>query len=256
MFFSHTRTILSINKGTICWTHGKVPKGELFGEICSKTWSEENLREAFRDISKRFSQKIRVVIGEEFAYDISFGKEKSKDDILLQIRGRIPEEVEKGWDFAARKADVIQVMAVQKDFFSLLQKISAESEVNIESLETEAVAICRQLPKNTDSPILFARHDAKILLGAAKNGVVLMAEVLEDFPDAAKIKEFAAYIHKRFGEVAKLAFISENNSELEDVFAKADIAFEKVPLDPMIGTCKKKHLRGSDNEILNIKVES
>jgi len=254
MLFSSSRTILSINKGSICWTKGKAGSGKLVGETCKKPWSEENLAAAVADIAKRFPQRVRVVVGEEFSYATSFTKEQT--DISNEVHSRIPENLKEGWDYQQKNTNGVEIMAVQEKLFSLIRKLFSEAGLVAEAIETESASISRLLPEAKNTAVLFARYDAVVLVGAVKDGSVLAAEVFDEFPVVKDIMEFTDYLAGRFGVPFDRVYVQEGEEELEKVFREVNLQVEKIVLDPMVGICKKKRLRGRDSEILNIRLDA
>jgi len=254
MMFSNRRTILSINKGNILWTKGAVPSGKLVGEMSKKPWSEENLAAAVADIAERFPRRVRVVVGEEFSYATSFAKEKA--DISSEVHSRIPENLKEGWDYQQKNADAVEIIAVQEKLFSLIRKLFSEAGLIAEAIETESASISRLLPKAKNTAVLFARYDSVVLGGAAQGRRVLTAQVFDEFPDAHAIAEFTDYVAGRFNVPFERAYVQAEETELESIFQGNGIAVEKIPLDPMVGICKKKRLRGRDSDVLNIRLDA
>ena len=122
MIFFNQRTIIFINKNTIYWANGRVPSGKFLSAIKKIAWSKENLRLAITDIVASFPKKLRIVVGEEFSYMTLLKSEKKKDSIVVEAQNIIPEKLTDAWDSANGDAGMVQVMAVQQNFFADLKK--------------------------------------------------------------------------------------------------------------------------------------
>ena len=194
MIFDHYRTILFINKEKIRWAKGQAPGGKVFDPVQELPWSEKNLRSALEDIAARFPKKIRIVVGEEFSYVVSFPKDKKSGSVISEARVLIPESLQDGWDSCEGQSDNVQVMAVRQEFFLALKKALWEAKSRVEAIEAESVSLSRVIPESKNETIFAARYDEKILLTVTRNGLVIATKIFFQLPEKEKIQEFVDYI--------------------------------------------------------------
>jgi len=48
--------------------------------------------------------------------------------------------------------------------------------------------------------------------------------------------------------------VQGGEEDLEKVFQESGLSIEEMALDPMVGICKKRDLRGRDGDVLNIRL--
>lgn len=252
MIFSHKRTIIFIDKEKIRWAQGKAPAGKILGAVQSLPWSEKNLGLALAEIADKFPKHVRVVIGEEFSYVSSLQKVKGRGTVLSDIQPLIPENLRDGWDSREGNANDVQVMAIQQDFFAILKKTFADTKLKVEAVETESVAVNRSIPAEKNKVVLFARYDGKILLGAARGGLILATKVFSKFPEQEKIKEFMDYLSNRKNISIDSAYVQDKTGDLIKIFKDLNLEVREKSLDPMVGICQKKDINGRDKDVLNI----
>lgn len=253
MIFSRKRTIIFIDKEKIKWAQGSAPDGKLFGEVKSLPWSEKNLDAALSDIENSFPRKIRIVIGEELSYTADFKETDKKNSIINDAQSIIPEKLQDGWDTREEGDGNIQIAAIQQNFFAILKKNSAKFKLNIEAMESESISICRMADAEKGKAIVFiSNRGDKIVLGAARNGSVLAAEVFFKIPNQEQIQKFIEYVSSRKNVSLKDVYIDDETKVLMKIFQSLKFNIQEKMLDPMIGICRKKDIFGRDKDILNI----
>ena len=252
MFFSHSRTILFIDKEKIRWAKGQAPNGKIFGSIQELPRSENNWHLALENIAANFPRKIRIVAGEEFSYVVGFQKNGKNGEIISEAQALIPEKLQEGWDSSESQSDNVQVMAIQQEFFSALKKILSNSKLQVEAIEVESISISRLIPKNNGQAILVARNDGKILLEAVQGGLVIATKIFWKLPEKEKIQEFINYLSSQKNTTPSLVYIEDKTGDLISIFQSLGLAIQEKVLNPLIGICQKKDLSGQDKKILNI----
>lgn len=255
MLFSRERSIIFINREKIRWAKMQVPSGKLLGVIQEAVCSEENLRLALADIAKNYSNKARIVVGEEFSYVTLFQKGDEQKTTLGEAQALIPENLESGWDSKDGGGRNVQVMAVQQQVFAVIKKALLENKIEAEAMEAESISLSRMIPSEKDRVALFARFDEKILLEVVQNGIVLATRIFFQLPTKEKIQEFLDYVSSRNNITFETAYVQDESGELVKVFQALGINIQESLLDPMVGICQKKDIAGSDKEVLNIILE-
>jgi len=256
MIFSKRCTILFISKEKIRWAPGQVPSGKILGEVKEVAWSEENLHVALKDIASNLSKRVRIVIGEEFAYAAYLKKDEQGSDIRSAAQSRIPEKITDGWDTQMKADGDIQAMAIQEGLFASLKKLFREMRLKAEVIETESVALSRMLPAKKGEAVIFAKQDGKFLLGAARDSAVLATEVFSSPPSTEDFRKFTEYVSGRYGVAIGQMFVTNSENCDREVFRSLGLIISETPLDPMEGICKKKDIRGRDADVLNIALGS
>ena len=256
MIFSHYRTIIFISKEKILWAKIKIPSGKIFGLVWALPWSEENLQTAFADIKKKFPRNVRVVVGEEFSYVTHFKKAGSENNLASEAQILIPENLQGAWDTREGDSGLVQVMAVQQKFFSTLEKIIFEAGLKVEAVETESIAISRMIPAEKNKAVLFARYEEKILLGVVQYGLVLATRIFFKLPDQKEVKEFLDYVSSQKSVSFESVYVQDKTGELTKIFQQFKLNVQEALLNPMLGICRKKDIRGDDKKVLNILMKN
>lgn len=251
MIFSKKRTILYITKEKIRWAKGTVPDGKIYDRR-ELPWSEKNLQTALADIAEHFPKKLRVVVGEEFSYVTHFLKSEKPGRIISDAQVFIPENLQDGWDSKDGDLNSVQIMVVQQKLFSILKKMFFKAKLRVEAIESESISISRMIAAEKNKTVLAARYDGKILLEAARNGMVLATKIFYGLPEKEKVQEFLDYAANQKDISFDAIYIQDKTGDLIKIFQLFNLNIQEKELDPMIGICRKKDINGRDKDILNI----
>lgn len=252
MLFSRVRTIIFINREKIRWTKGRVPAGQLLEVPQEVVCSEANLQTVLAEIIEHSPKKVRIVVGEEFAYVTRLRKVEMAGQIETAIQSLIPENLDEGWDSKDEGANHVQVMAIQQQVFAVLKKALLENKLRLEAMEAESVSISRMVAASKDEAVLLARYDGKVLLEVVRNGSVLATRIFFQFPSQEQIQEFLDYMISQKSIVFKTIYLQDESGELAKIFQALGLNVQAITLDPMVGIGQKKDIDGPDSEVLNI----
>ena len=248
-------------------------KKETVTVLDESVWHIETLLEILTRFRKKIGRDVRVVLGEDLAYVVSFPLKidavYNRTAIKEEAQGLIPENLDEvPWDFQSIAAIIgdkrsniskgVQVMAIAKIFAHEIAPIIAQAGFVVEVIESESTALARMMHSSLEPVVVVWVDEERSVLVALERGVVVATQSKDGDVTVDQIQTFIEDVNKQFSLViAAVVFPQEAVTLFENMkkaLEKSEYHTRVSAVNPFIGIVKKMDIEGDDADILNVNI--
>lgn len=257
--FNEKKAILLITKDYL--------KASSVGPKESKTnsheyeWNQQTLKQRLFEIKDIFGSSFRLVLSDEFTYLVNIytqGDEVNKESIKEKAAEIIPDSLDETlWGYrsvnlSGSGGQLVQVVALVKDFYQLLTKNFTGVNLNIEYMEPLSFSLCKELGVGSQDVVLICNKPIRMMVFVS-HGVVLATELIEDEVSKETVDTFIDFVKNKF-EVSPTGIIFANFPKSFNVnsFKEEGLEVSEKSLDGTSGLINIKDINGE--KILDVSV--
>lgn len=231
----------------------------------SFVWTSESLTQQLGAIKARFGSNYRILLDDVFVYTAHLylsANNNTREIVQEKAQEIIPEDLSQTiWDFKEevelrddnqKDGRFYQVLAVNKQFYTLLGSAINTLGLKIEAIEPISQALSRQMAKKNDEPFFILYHQSQCCLITCFGDIVIDVKTLGPDLTTEALKQYQQFVEQKYGLKPNKIFIPNQYNLIENL-EQLGLGIEKYDYRPEFALQQKTALRGEDLLILNLE---
>ena len=228
-------------------------------------WASETLTQQLEAIKNKYGHVYRILLDDYYVYTAHIYLAESGENLRSKVQEKaqeiIPEDLSQTmWDFKEevelrdnnqKTGRYYQILAVNKQFFSLLNYTISSLDLKIEAIEPVSQALARQLSQKQDEPFLILYRQNNYCLVACFGDIIIDVKTLGSVLTTEAVQEYQRFLEQKYGLKPEKVFVSNQQNDIE-ALEKSGLNLVKYQYQPEFSLYQKSNLRGNDFSVLNL----
>lgn len=229
-------------------------------KISEILWTPDDLSKNLSQIKNTFSSRFRLLLSDEFIKITSLlvtpKESRKRNSVQIKAQTIISENLSQTvWDYKVvanqNGLKLIQIIYVTKTFFDQLRAAINTSGIKITLLESFSTSICRFLPKNKLTFLIYQN-----LLILSFNQTPIFSQVLNKKLTQIDIDQIFSYAQDRFKNLPQQIIFSPTGDTAFTSFNFSGLKPEYFDIDPINGLIYSTNTHGSDESTSRLEIKS
>lgn len=230
----------------------------------SFVYSNDTLTQQIGAIKNKYGSSYRILLDDCFVYTAHIYLVPG-ENLRLQVQEKaqeiIPEDLSQTmWDFKQeselrddnqKDGRYYQILAVNKQFYTVLKNTITTLGLNIEAIEPISQALARSLAKKHNQPFFILYRQNQPVLVTCFGEIVIDVKTLEQGFGVEGLKQYQAFVEQKYGLKPDTIFIP-NQENLGEDFEQVGLNLSRYHYQPEFSLQQKADLHGEDLSILNL----
>lgn len=271
--FSKQKNILFISQSHLRVTRVVLGSVEKITTVSDTAWTLETLPDLLLRIRNEIGSDIRLVVGENLAYVVSFSLKDAEHFNRIAIKEEaqtfIPENLDEAlWDYRGIPAVAgekrsgiskgVQVVVISAYFLHNIAPLFVKAGFVIEALEAHSCTLARLVASEEKPVLTITSYHSRNLLTVSEQGIVIATQSFTEAITVQHIEGIIASIHAHLSvNVRTIIFSQELLAALFEIkksLEERGFIIRVEPLDAALGMAKKNDIDGKDEDVLNVNI--